>query len=80
MDVEVAEVEVVVVERHAAVAYASGGVNVRASTVSRATQQKSTSKPTFLLLRSPGRRGTPPGRPTAVYVSASVIVVALMAE
>jgi hypothetical protein len=76
MDAKLAEVEVVVVGRHAAVAYSSGGVYIRASTVDRATQQKSTSRPTFLLLRSVGRRGAPLGRPAA----APVMVAAPAAE
>jgi hypothetical protein len=33
----------------------------------RATQQKSTSRSTFLLLWSSGCRGAPPGRPTAAH-------------
>jgi hypothetical protein len=42
-----------------------GRVDVRASTVGRATQQKSTSRATFLLLRLFGHRGASLGRPAA---------------
>jgi hypothetical protein len=37
-----------------------GRGDIQASTIDRATQQKSTSRPTFLLLRSSGHRGAPP--------------------
>jgi hypothetical protein len=57
-----------------------GRVDVRASTISRATQQKSTGRPTFLLLRSSRRQGAPPGRPTAAHASAPVMVSAPAAE
>jgi hypothetical protein len=67
LDAELAEVEVAVVGRHAAGVCSSGGVDVRASTIGRATQQKSTSRSTFLLLRSSRRQGAPPGRPTAAH-------------
>jgi hypothetical protein len=55
-----------------------GGVNVRASMISRATQQnKSSSRArTFLLLPSSGRRGAQLGRPAAARVFVSVRVVA----
>jgi hypothetical protein len=57
--------------RHATVACSSGGVDVRASTIGRATQQKSTSRPrTFLLLLSSSRRGASLGRPTTARVCA----------
>jgi hypothetical protein len=55
-------------------------VDVRASTIGRATQQKSTGRPTFLLLRSSRRQGAPPGRPTAAHASVPVRVSASAAE
>jgi hypothetical protein len=69
-----------VVGRHAAVACSSGGVDVRASMVDGTTQQKSTSRPTFLLIQSSGRREAPLGRPTAAHASALVRVAAPLAE
>jgi hypothetical protein len=54
---------VVAVGRHAAEACSSGGVDVRASTIDRATQQKSSSNLRAFLLRSAiGRRGASPGK------------------
>jgi hypothetical protein len=44
--------------------------------IGRATQQKGTDRLTFLLLRSFGRQGAPPGRPTAAHASAPVMVSA----
>jgi hypothetical protein len=69
-----------VVGRHATVACFSGGVDVRASTVGRATQQKSTNRPTFLLLRSFEHPGAPPERSVAAHASAPVMVAASAAE
>jgi hypothetical protein len=57
-----------------------GRVDVRASTIGRATQQKSSDRPTFLLLRSSRRQGAPPGRPTAAHASAPVMVSAPATE
>jgi hypothetical protein len=57
-----------------------GRVDVRASTIGRATQQKGTSRSTFLLLRSSRRQGAPPGRPTTAHVSAPVMVSAPATE
>jgi hypothetical protein len=53
-----------------------GGVDVRASTVDGATQQKSTGRPRTLLLISSGHRGAPPGRPAAARASVPVRVAA----
>jgi hypothetical protein len=82
MDAEVAEVEVVVVGRHAAVPCSSRGVDVRASTIGGATQQKKSGSRsgTFLLLLTSGRRGPPPGRPAAACASTSVRVAAPTVE
>jgi hypothetical protein len=57
-----------------------GRVDVRASTIGRATQQRGTGRPTFLLLRSSGPQQAPPGRPTAAHASAPVMVSAPAAE
>jgi hypothetical protein len=57
-----------------------GRVDVRALTIGRATQQKSTGRPTFLFLRSSRRQGAPPGRPMAAHASAPVRVSAPAAE
>jgi hypothetical protein len=57
-----------------------GSVDVRASTIGRATQQKGTGRPTFLLLRSSGPQRAPPRRPTAAHASAPVMVSAPAAE
>jgi hypothetical protein len=63
VDDEVAEVEVVMVRIHAAVACSSGGGDVRASMVDRATQQKSTSRQhTDLLASSIVRTSRGPAR------------------
>jgi hypothetical protein len=55
-------------------------VDVRASTIDRATQQKRTSTPTFLLLRLSEHRGALPGRPATAHVFAPVMVAAPAAE
>jgi hypothetical protein len=57
-----------------------GRVDAQASTIGRATQQKSPGRPTFLLLRSSRRQGAPPGRPTAAHATAPVRVSAPAAE
>jgi hypothetical protein len=76
LDAEVPEVEVDVVRRHTTIACSLVGVDVRSSMVGGTTQQKSTSRPTFLLLRLFEHREALPGRPTAAHVSAPVMVAA----